>query len=305
MDQRFFIQRSSGDLLADQRYAYARAAAEDGDYAAAADLFEQTLELVPDWPAAWFALGEAFEKLKNRDKAVEAFTRALAIDPADELGAALHLARLGAQKTPRAASDNYVRSLFDQYAERFDTHLTEKLAYRAPALLADAVAGLNKAPFDHVIDLGCGTGLCGAAFRGDARLLTGVDLSSRMIETARAKGLYDRLEVQNLVPFLDAEPQESASLLLAADVLVYIGDLAPLFAVAASVLARGGLFAFTVQRGEGGYMLGPDVRYAHAPIYVAATAAAMGFRTVHLDTASTRKDAGRDVPGLVVVVERV
>jgi predicted TPR repeat methyltransferase len=304
MDKSAPASGSSGNLLADRRFAMAETYREEKDYAGAADLYEQVLELTPEWAAAWMALGEMQEKLEQREKAAAAFSRVLAFDPGDELGASLHLARLGG-RAPTTAPASYVRSLFDQYADRFDSHLTEKLAYRAPALLAEAVAGLRSTTFDHTIDLGCGTGLCGAIFREQTRTLTGVDLAPKMIAEAAAKTIYDRLEVADLVPFLAAEPQASADLLLAADVLVYIGDLAPLFAGAASVLASGGLFAFTVQRGEGGYMLGSDLRYAHAPIYVAATAAAAGFRIVHSDPVSTRKDAGRDVPGLVVVAERV
>src|SRR3954447_19432537 len=114
--------RSSGNLAADRRYDYARGAAGDGDHAAAADLCEQALELAPDWAPAWFALGEARGALGENDAAQAALARALACDPQDSQGAGLRLARLRGE-TPARPPDAYVRDLFDQYADRFETHL--------------------------------------------------------------------------------------------------------------------------------------------------------------------------------------
>ncbi|MGD0762892.1 MAG: tetratricopeptide repeat protein [Roseiarcus sp.] len=93
-----------GDLLAYRRYAYARSAADDGDWRAAAEALEQALERAPGWAPAWFALGEAREKLGDRDGAAEAFRAALDADPSDAQGAAARPALLGLRKdrqTPR------------------------------------------------------------------------------------------------------------------------------------------------------------------------------------------------------------
>ena len=122
---------SSGDLVVDRRFLYAQAAATEGDYAGAAELLEQTLPLAPNWAPLRFALAIAREKLGRSDQAAAAFAEAAALDKGGALGADLHLARLGAAPTPACASEGYVRSLFDQYAERFDAHLVDRLAYRA------------------------------------------------------------------------------------------------------------------------------------------------------------------------------
>ena len=96
-------------------------------------------------------------------------------------------------------TETYVRRLFDQYAGRYDTALTEHLHYRGPALLRDAVEAAMRARgkrpmhFRAMLDLGCGTGLAGAAFRPFVDRLVGVDLSPAMIAQAASKGLYDRL----------------------------------------------------------------------------------------------------------------
>jgi hypothetical protein len=205
---------SSGDLRADRRFLYAEESAATGDHSAAAELLEQFLEIVPYWAPAWFALGVAREKLGDADAAQQAYARALACDPQDVLGASLALARLGAAPVPASATPAYVVRLFDQYARRFDAHLVEGLGYRAPALLRDAVADVRRRMarpmhFARALDLGCGTGLAGAAFRDCVDRLEGLDLSAAMIAEARAKGIYDVLEVGDIIDHLRATPDRT------------------------------------------------------------------------------------------------
>ena len=296
--------RPSGDLIADRRFSYAEALAADGDLDAAADLLMQVIERAPDWSAAWFRLGEVEARRGLNEAAADAFARALALDPNDELGAALHLARLGAAAPPKVAPEAYVRSLFDQYARSFDAHLVDTLSYRGPDLLLAAVKSLGERQFAHAIDLGCGTGLGGAAFHASAERLTGVDLSPSMVAAARAKGLYERLTVATIEAFLAAEPPASADLLIAADVLCYVGDLAPILKAARHVLAEGGYFAMTLQKGDEAFALAADLRFAHSPAYLRESAVAQGFCVLFLEEAQLRRDAGADVVGLVVVLRK-
>src|ERR1700739_3774251 len=130
---------SSGDLVADRRYKWALDQAARGDFAGAADILAQTVELAPGFATAWFALGAIRDRLGERDAAIAAFLNAQKLDPDDYHGARLQLARLGAGETVPAMTTAYVRRLFDQYAGRYDGALLEHLAYRAPALLRDAV----------------------------------------------------------------------------------------------------------------------------------------------------------------------
>src|SRR2546423_15581851 len=228
---------SSGDLIADRRYGLARGYAADGDLAAAADLYAQALELAPEFASAWFALGEAREALGDREGARAAFARAQAADPQDRHGAALHLARLGAAEPATAALHGYVRTLFDQYAPRFDRALAD-LNYAAPAMLRDAVTA-HGTRFGSMLDLGCGTGLAGAAFRPHVDWLVGVDLSAKMIEMARKKGIYDRLTVADIAQYLAEQRANNAAfhLVIAADVFAYVADFAETCRAVAGVLA--------------------------------------------------------------------
>jgi predicted TPR repeat methyltransferase len=208
-------------------------------------------------------------------------------------------------------TQTYVRRLFDQYAGRYDTALTERLSYRGPALLHDAVAAVMQAAgrpmrFGAMRDLGCGTGLGGATFRPHVDWLVGIDLSPAMIDQAKSKGLYDRLTVGELTSALADEAAGKATyhLVLAADVFVYVNDLEPIVASVARVLAPDDLFAFTVETHAGeGVKLLPTLRYAHGETYVRAALGNAGLIPVHLTKAAVRSEKGVPVDSLVVVAQ--
>jgi predicted TPR repeat methyltransferase len=298
---------SSGDLIADRRFEWARAAERKGDLAGAADLLAQALELVPAYASAWFALGEVREKAGDRAGAIEAYRRARAADPDDRHGAALTLIRLGAlAAAPMPPA--YVRALFDHYAPDFDRALLQGLNYRAPQLLHDAVArAAGDTRHASVLDLGCGTGLAGAVFRPLADALVGVDLSPGMLAEADKRGIYDRLQAEDILSFLRAEAAagRTHALIVAADVFAYFPDLAPVLAASAPALAPSGLLAFTVERHDGaGVALNASLRYAHGDEHVRAALAAAGLRPHLLEPASTRTEKGIPVAGSVVVAGR-
>ena len=295
---------ASGDLIADRRYAYGKAAADDGDWAAAAEMFEQALEQAPTWSPAWFALGEAREKLGDVEGAAEAFRRTLETDPSDSQGAAARLALLARGEAPRALPQAYVARLFDDYAPRFETHLTQKLHYRGPALIAEALdAAAPGRRFAHALDIGCGAGLLGAAVRERVGRLTGVDLSPAMIAKARERGLYDDLETDDATAYLTRISTSAFDCILAADALGYFGDLRPVFSACRRALANTGLFAFSIEALEGeGYRLQGTMRFAHARAYVEATARETGFVPPVIRSAWTRREAGVEARGLICVL---
>jgi predicted TPR repeat methyltransferase len=297
--------RSSGDLIADRRYQWAMDHLTLGDVAGAADILVQAVELAPGFATAWFALGAIRDKQGDRRAAIAAFEKARDSDPDDYHGARLQLARLGAGEATPEMTAVYVRRLFDQHAPRFDDSLLNRLAYSGPQKLLDAVtAAVGERRFGSMLDLGCGTGLAGAAFRPYVDWLVGVDVSGGMVDEARTKGLYDRLVVGELVQFLgsEAEVQAHVHLIVAADVFVYASDLAPIADAVARVLAPGGLFAFTVETHAGqDVVLQPTLRYAHGLDHVRAALAGGGLRPLAVEAVSTRTENGVPVPGLLAM----
>jgi len=310
---------SSGDLIADRRYNAAMDLAARGDLAGATDVLAQTVAAAPGFAAAWFALGALRGRLGDRQGAVAAFTEASRADPDDYHVARLQLARLGAGEPAPAISESYLRRLFDQYAARYDAALTEQLYYRGPAILCDVVKSVlhslgRPMRFEALLDLGCGTGLAGAAFRPFAAHRVGVDLSPAMVARAQAKDLYHRLVVGNLANVLAAEVARDAQydLVLAADVFVYVNDLAPVFAEVARVLRPGGILAFTVEthanetdasenHDGAGVKLLPTLRFAHGEKYLREAVAAGGLKLLALEIAAIRTEKAAPVSGLVVV----
>jgi predicted TPR repeat methyltransferase len=294
---------SSGDLLADRRYQWALDYLARGDRAAAAEIFEQVLEAAPGFAGAWFALGGIREAEGDRVRAIAAFVAARDADPQDYHGARLRLARLGVGEATPAMMQLHVRRLFDQHAPRFDQSLLQHLDYCAPQLLFEAVAAV-RTRFAAMLDLGCGTGLAGAAFRAEVDRLTGIDLSAAMIDEARRKALYDRLETGELIEFLAAEATAETryDLVVAADVLVYVEDLAAVAAAVRRVLAQDGLFGFTVETHAGdGVLLRESLRYAHGAAHVRAAMADAGLNLAYLAEVATRTERGEPVAGLLGV----
>lgn len=307
MPARLFL--SSGDLVADQRFDFARDLQLKGDLVAAADLLVQATELAPGFASAWFTLGEIGEQLGERDAAIAAFRKAELADPEDRHGASLRLMLLGAEKLS-AMPQAYVRALFDQYAPKFEAALVDDLGYRGPSLLFKAVLASRHAVrrpafFKRAIDLGCGTGLAATAFAREVDHFIGIDLSPRMIERARLTGLYTALEVADMVQGLSSKPDASAELVLAADAMVYLADIAPLLREARRVLVAGGLLAFTVETHAGdGVILGEGLRYAHGAAYVRASIRDAGLGLSQLEALSARNEDNTPVPGLVVVAAK-
>jgi predicted TPR repeat methyltransferase len=303
---------SSGDLVSDRRYKAAVELAARGDFAAAADILTQTVEVAPGFATAWFALGAIRDRLGDRDGAVAAFRAASRADPDDYHGARLQLTRLGAGAGTPAMTEPYVRRLFDQYAGRYDAALMEHLHYRGPMLLRDAVTSALKRlgrprRFASLLDLGCGTGLAGQVFRPFAGRLVGVDLSAAMIARAEAKGDYDRLIVGNLAAFLSDEIAKDGKydLVLAADVFVYVNELAPIFVDIARVLAPRGVVALTVETHSGaGVALLPTLRFAHGEAYLRDVISDAGLELITLEKATIRTEKNLPVDGLLAVALR-
>ena len=305
---------SSGDLIADRRADYARMFAQSGEFAEAAELMEQALEQVPGWAAGWFRLAEYAEKSGRKEAAAAALEKVVALDPTDIFGASLKLAVLGAAEAPAAPPTPYVERLFDDYAERFDTALVEKLDYTVPQTLARLVlnhAG-EDAHFGLVSDIGCGTGLFGVEIRAHAGRLEGFDLSAGMLAKAEEKQVYDRLAQADLSLAAEASglfteaDEERADLVSAADVLMYLGDLAEVFPSAARLAKPGSLFAFSVEDGGAGDapVLRPSLRYAHPEAFIRRKMEESGFDTVAMEKSVIRQDAGQPVHGLLFLARR-
>lgn len=303
--------------------------------------YRRALQIKPDFAKAHNNLGNTLDKLNKRQEAVKCYREALRFDPEyveaySNLGAVLAkegqfeeakeccqkalqfqpdytmprylLAVLGGGETPRQAPLDYVKELFDDYSERFDESLVGQLQYRGPELIFQAVQkaiDLEAATLD-VLDLGCGTGLCGLLFRNFARTLVGVDLSPKMIEKARSRKIYDEL-VMGDISSLPVSSGKTYDLIVAGDVFIYIGDLSPAFATCSSVLKPGGLLAFSTEPGEDSetFALRTTGRYVQSAGYIRTLAAANGLEEVSMDRGVLRMEKEMSVSGHIFVLRKL
>ncbi len=215
------------------------------------------------------------------------------------------LAAEGLADAPDVAPAAHVAALFDRYADRFDELLTDSLRYRGPEVVRDAALAHLALPDElAVLDLGCGTGLAAPHFRPIAARLDGVDLSSEMVARARARGLYDHLEIGEIVDFLSRTPS-TYDLIVAVDVFVYFGALDDVLAGCSRVLRRGGRIVFTVEAHADSdqHGLRPTGRYAHGATYVRRAARAAELDVLSVEETVVRYESLAPVRSYVCVLE--
>ncbi|MBC7706956.1 MAG: tetratricopeptide repeat protein [Rhodoferax sp.] len=263
--------------------------------------FAKAVALTPHDAYARRLLVRAYGKTGRFEEGRKVLQKWLEADPGDPQ--ALHLlAAYGGAEVPDRASDAYVEDEFDGFANSFDAKLAA-LNYRAPEYIGEAVAGLLGAPQAHerVLDVGCGTGLCGAYLRPYARSLVGVDLSANMLELARARGGYDQLHKSELVSFLE-HTAEQQDLVVSADTLVYFGRLDVVFAGVKKVLRAGGHWIFTLEAhtDAANFSLRAHGRYSHARAYAAVELERAGFNTIDMREVVLRCESGEPVAGWLV-----
>jgi len=243
----------------------------------------------------WTLRGNLLRELGRDDEAIVAFRSALERggDPALNR---YYLAALGAAEAPAAPPPLYVQGLFDNYADGFEEHLVGVLKYRAPEILVERLGARR---FRRALDLGCGTGLCGVHLRSRSDYLGGVDLSHNMVEQARERGVYDEVAQGDVVDYLRSAGG-SADLVVAADVFIYLGDLAPVFAATGGALQPGGVFCFTVELAgdDEDFLLRPSLRYAHSRSYIRSLAERNGFEILDTAERPIRDDQGTPIAGL-------
>jgi len=270
--------------------------------------FDAALAIDPHHAISWNNRGNTLAAMKRFEDAAESYEKALAIDPtllqaAENRDNAFFELRRGTRCPP-----GYMRGLFDDFASDYDETMLEKLGYRAHLhlrTLADRVLPRLTPPW-RVLDLGSGTGLVGNAFRdlvGSGRL-DGIDIAPRMIEAARRRGIYDDLVLGDIETIL-AEPGYAYDLILAADTLIYIGDLSTVFAGVSKRLEQGGFYLFAVESMEhGSWEQSPKNRFRHSESYLRAQAGRAGLDFVELMECTLRRESSEPVKGFAAALRK-
>lgn len=265
--------------------------------------YRKAIEIRSDYASAHFNLGISLQKLRRFKEAKEHYNKVLETKPDDEASKFM-LQSLGTSATPDAAPVEHVRRIFDRCAGTFERILVKDLEYKTPELLFDLVRPYLTEEM-NVLDLGCGTGLGAQLYRPFAKRLIGVDVSSKMLEKAAEKRIYNRLEVFDILQ--DWGFPQKFDLIYSSDVFVYFGNLDTIIRSASSYLVYGGIIAFSVERLEDNsmeYRLFPSGRYAHSRTYIQDCLRRHELQLIEETKADIRKQSGNQVKGLLIVAKK-
>lgn len=275
---------------------------QQGFFDQAIQYYQRTVQIDPDHFAAHNNLGVAFLAKQHTSLALQHFEEALRLRPKNKT--TQHIVNMLTQKQHLlTAPPDYITSLFDAYADHYDSHLLNALDYQVPTLLFNAIKKIKKHRENlSILDLGCGTGLCGQIFKPIAKTLVGVDLSSKMIEFAKQKNIYDELIVSDLTLFLK-DKKDIYDLILAGDVFVYIGDLDEIFSYIHTALRKEGLLAFNTEiNDKKDFTMNQSGRFTHHKEYLERLANRHGFQILSYEKVVTRLQNNEAVYGHLYVL---
>ena len=245
-------------------------------------------------------IGGCYAALGEADMSIQNYEKALALKP--NYAIPKHMMNSLTGNTSKEPPKEYVKNLFDDYAQKFNDSLVEKLQYKLPFIIKEFIYKLNnsKSKFKKVIDLGCGTGLAGSDLRKIGDNLTGIDLSSNMIDKARKLDIYDSLIVGDIVEQLELL-EEKYDLFVALDVFIYIGEPTNFFKAVKKRCNKNSLFIFSIETQEDeGYSLLKSSRYAHSHSYI-LDVASNGFRLVDSHNVKLRKEGNNWIDGKIYI----
>jgi predicted TPR repeat methyltransferase len=266
--------------------------------------FETMLHIQDDHFAALSNLAAIKIRLGQRREAILLLEHALAANPKDEVSQFMLNALTGREKKPEACP-TYVGGLFNNYALYYDEHLQKTLNYALPHHIGRLLHTLHPKKVKHTVDLGCGTGLSGIVLRESSEHLVGVDLSAKMLVEAEKKGIYDELAEAELVAFLN-EHKKSYDLMVAADVLPYLGALETLFNTVAHHLKKKGLFIFSHEINEKEpWKLQESARFSHHPDYIKSLCEKEGLHILSQEKVIARRQLQEPLYVMLYAVTRV
>ena len=175
--------------------------------------FERVLKENPEHIAALTNIAAIYHRLEARTKAYAYLEKAIAIAPEDA-NIQHMLDAFGGGKIEAPTRPRYALHLFNNYASFYEGHMQNTLHYAIPSYLQERIDTLPQ--FEHVLDLGCGTGLIGMVIAPLAKHMTGVDIAPKMLEEARKKNIYQELIVSDISDFLtkmdiDSSPSQRTS----------------------------------------------------------------------------------------------
>jgi len=274
----------------------------NGQIPDAIDTLEALIKDNPNDALLFNMIGGCYASLGQPDMAVKNYEQALAIKP--DYAVPQHMLNALTGNKSTEPPKEYVKNLFDDYAERFDDSLIKQLGYKLPFLMKELILKLDppRNKFKKVIDLGCGTGLTGKELRDISNNLTGIDISSNMVAKTRELDVYDHLIIGDIVDILSSS-KEKYDLFIALDVFIYVGELTKIFKTVRQCCNKNALFIFSIEtQEEDGYSLLKSARYAHSADYI-LNIASDGFKVIDSQEVGLRKEKESWIEGKIFILQ--
>lgn len=270
-------------------------------YDEALAVFGPLIDEKPDDHLARIGRVQMLQARGTMQEALPDTTALLALQPEDKIYQYYH--QLAQGQVPAHVPVELTTHMFDGMASVYDMHMVRHLAYSLPKQVADQLLQIYPERRFNLLDLGCGTGLLGAALGPIDGYILGVDMSAKMLEEAAKHKVYYKFHQVNLLEALAATPANTFDAITALDVLIYVGDLQQTLADAYRVLAPGGVLIFSCEHGDvtgPDHQLQPFGRYTHTLSSTVRLAKAAGFDRVDTRDVELRMEAGQAVDGFVV-----
>lgn len=304
-----FLRLTQLDSADAWNYNYLSQAYEkNGDYTKAAEAARQALTLDSDNDShhlnfAYLLYDMALENLV--DDAKKYARNWLRDFPENPIAVHIGNALCGNKKIERA-NQGYLVDTFDVFALDFESVL-KKLEYKVPAYVGEYLNdfyGRKNRQKIKVLDVGCGTGLCGTEIKKTfpSSFVYGIDLSEKMLDEARRKNIYFKLlnaDISDCLAGFDSH----FDLIVSGDVFTYFGRLDSLFEKLCFSLKKGGRFIFSVSENNitgDDFFLHLSGRFLHSENYIKNVLKNCGFRLEKIEKKHLRFEGENDVFGFMV-----
>lgn len=273
----------------------------------AIESYLQATKILPTYARAYANLGYLYKQTGDIKRCRQACLAAQQLEP-DDPQVKHMIASLGIENAPEVANQDYIKNLYNDYADNYDQHLSVTLKSKVPELIYQTTLKYldNHKENLNLLDLGCGTGICGALFSKHVQKMTGVDLSKMMIAKAEKKNIYTSLFTSDINEYLSNNSVKN-DIVISSDVLIYIGNLRSLFAGVNKTLSRGGLFSFSTESLENSsdnYSLNDSGRYKHNILYIKKLAEENEFAILSSSETALRQQSKQDVIGRIYILKK-
>lgn len=275
-----------------------------GNMDSAIQYYQKAIRVHPDFFAAHNNLGVAFLAKQHAAFALQHFQEAARLEP-NNVSIQYTIQALSHNQQLASAPTDYVKSLFNSYADHYEKHLLTALDYQIPTHFQRVLMQLHRENgLLDCLDLGCGTGLCGEFIKPFAKTVTGVDLSENMLEMAREKNIYDILHCGDFNSFL-TNKTAAYDLIVAGDALVYLGNIETLFQMIQQALRNNGYFIFNTEISESeDYKMNQSGRFSHHKKYIETLSKKNNLSVKYYEKVITRMQNNEPVYGHLYVLQR-